>query len=107
MNDYKKQLQFIKDALAESVLESSDEEIIEEVRAEGKNPEKEAEKVKKVLLDEMEKFKSKKCTEKEKCMDWEKGMEQIIGAQMLAANHGIEYTGKCFRHCPWCGERIK
>jgi hypothetical protein len=98
MNDYKKQLQLIRDALAELV---SDEEIMEETE----NPEKTAKEVKNVFLDAVEKYK--KCTEKEKCMDWKESMEQITGAQLLADAHGIVYTGKSFIFCPWCGEKIK
>ena len=40
------------------------------------------------------------------CVDWEEGMSQISGAQVLAYMHGIEYTFKTFRFCPWCGTEL-
>ncbi|MFH1759812.1 MAG: hypothetical protein ABIA63_01800 [bacterium] len=46
------------------------------------------------------------CEKDLKCSGWETSMEQIIGAQMLANNHGMKYTGKAFIFCPWCGKRI-
>ena len=40
------------------------------------------------------------------CDDWADGMEQIVGAQLLASNHGIKYTAQMFRFCPWCGKEL-
>lgn len=39
------------------------------------------------------------------CSGWQNGMPQIIGAQCLADNHGIKYTGGTFLFCPWCGTK--
>lgn len=39
------------------------------------------------------------------CDGWQKGMDQVIGAQCLADNHGIKYTGGIFAYCPWCGKK--
>lgn len=54
--DYSKQLDNIFDALAESVFEMSDEEMIEECLAEGVDIEAEGEKVKAVLRDTLRQF---------------------------------------------------
>ncbi len=37
------------------------------------------------------------------CEDYVLSMSQIVGAQRLAANRGVPYTGKVFDYCPWCG----
>jgi len=39
------------------------------------------------------------------CKDWKKSMSQIEGAQFMAQNHGMQYTGKQFLYCPWCGKK--
>ena len=58
-------------------------------------------------MDKMKKEKYDFICEKDlKCSGWETGMKQIIGAQMLADNHGMKYTGKAFVFCPWCGQKI-
>ena len=44
-------LQFLIDGIAESVLEASDEELLEELHEEGRNPAEEAEAIRRVLLD--------------------------------------------------------
>ena len=41
------------------------------------------------------------------CADWELSMRQITGAQGLAYVHGINYTGKPFSYCPWCGKELE
>src|SRR5437899_1789117 len=48
--NYEKDLRAIYNGLAESILSASDEEILEEVREEGLDPDKEAERVRNVLL---------------------------------------------------------
>ena len=40
------------------------------------------------------------------CDDWEEGIKQIEAAQELSALHSVEYTGKPFVFCPWCGELL-
>lgn len=39
------------------------------------------------------------------CVEYQEGMPQIIGAQCLANNHGMKYTGRIFLYCPWCGKK--
>jgi len=41
------------------------------------------------------------------CKDFVNSFHQIVAAQELAANHGIEYTGKPIEYCPWCGEPLE
>ena len=41
------------------------------------------------------------------CKGWEVSNYQIIGAQQLAANHGIKYTGRIYKYCPWCGSLLE
>ena len=40
------------------------------------------------------------------CDDWEESMGQIIDAQVFCALHDMEYTGKPFVFCPWCGDML-
>ena len=40
------------------------------------------------------------------CADWQKCSPQIDAIMTLAWNHGIQYTGKVFVYCPWCGKRL-
>jgi hypothetical protein len=42
-----------------------------------------------------------------KCRDYEEYIKDIIGAQMLAWNHGMEYKGEPFKFCPWCGGALE
>lgn len=42
----------------------------------------------------------------ENCEEYDKSMEQIIGAQMLASVHGMDYTGERFAFCPFCGTKL-
>jgi hypothetical protein len=44
------ELDIVMETLAESVLEAPDEEVLEDVRLQGKDPEREAEEVRRVLL---------------------------------------------------------
>lgn len=39
------------------------------------------------------------------CDEYEKGMKEIVAAQLFCYNHsaGPKYTSKGFRYCPWCG----
>lgn len=41
------------------------------------------------------------------CEDFKIGMPQIESALIMASPHihswGVEYTGKQFKFCPWCG----
>lgn len=41
------------------------------------------------------------------CEDFKSSWPQIIGAQMLAANHGMPYTAKMINYCPWCGKKLR
>lgn len=41
------------------------------------------------------------------CKEWKEGMTSITAAQLLAHNHGMKYTGKIFKYCPWCGKPLK
>jgi len=38
------------------------------------------------------------------CDGWNLYMSQIISAQIFANTHGIQYKGKQFKYCPWCGK---
>ncbi len=40
------------------------------------------------------------------CKDWKESNNQIIDAQLIADNHGFKYTGKVFKYCPWCGNKL-
>lgn len=42
----------------------------------------------------------------EHCEEYDRSMEQIIGAQMLASIHGMDYTGEVFIFCPFCGNKL-
>ena len=47
------------------------------------------------------------CDNLEKCKDWEEAMPQIDNAIVVSCvSHGLPYTGKNFRFCPWCGSPI-
>jgi len=41
------------------------------------------------------------------CDEWDKYFKEILGAQLLAWNHGARYKGKPFRFCPWCGKTLE
>jgi len=41
------------------------------------------------------------------CNEYQEGMEQIVNAQLLFWDHGMPYTGKPFRYCPWCGKELE
>jgi hypothetical protein len=41
------------------------------------------------------------------CDEWKEGMAQLDGFTMLAYTHEMHYTGKQFRYCPWCGEKLQ
>lgn len=56
--DYEQELADIYNGLAESVLDATDEEIEEEIRAEGLDPEEEAEKVRRILRDAVKNHRS-------------------------------------------------
>jgi hypothetical protein len=58
-----KELQAIMDALAESVAEAPDEEILTEVQEEGKNPEEVAKHVKNVLQGAVKAFRQRRLVE--------------------------------------------
>jgi hypothetical protein len=40
------------------------------------------------------------------CKQWKHGMLQIHSAQILAHNHGMQYTGEQFKYCPWCRKEL-
>lgn len=48
--DYRDELRSLTDTLAESVLEASDAEVVDEVRAGGRDPDEEAERVRGILF---------------------------------------------------------
>jgi len=41
------------------------------------------------------------------CDNWEPGISEVHNQQLFAAIHNMPYTGKVFKFCPWCGERLK
>ena len=41
------------------------------------------------------------------CDDWKNSIPQIDGAQILACNHGMFYSGAIFNFCPWCGQKLE
>lgn len=57
--NYKQELKAIMDALAESVIDSSDEEILEEVREDGLQPEAIAKQVNETLLSSVKKYRKR------------------------------------------------
>lgn len=61
--NYKQELRAIMDALAESVIDSTDEEILEEVREEGLQPEAIAKQVHETLLSSVKKYRKRHLTE--------------------------------------------
>jgi len=40
------------------------------------------------------------------CPDWVPNITQIDDAILLSAEKGIQYTGKHFEYCPWCGRPL-
>ena len=40
------------------------------------------------------------------CLDWKPNIDKINGYINLGAVHGVEYDGKTFAYCPWCGLRL-
>lgn len=60
---YEKELQAIMYALAESVAEASDEDILTETQEEGENPEVAAERVRNVLLGAVKDFRQRRLVE--------------------------------------------
>lgn len=42
-----------------------------------------------------------------KCEAWDVSAKQIESAQMIAFQHGQNYTGLRFKFCPWCGKFLK
>lgn len=61
--NYEKELQAIMYALAESVAEASDEDILTETQEEGKNPEVVAERARNVLLGAVKDFRQRRLVE--------------------------------------------
>ncbi len=57
--NYKQELKAIMDALAESVIDSTDEEILEEVREDGLQPEIIAKQVHETLLNSVKKYRKR------------------------------------------------
>lgn len=41
------------------------------------------------------------------CRGWQEGMQIINGIFINAFLHGMEYNGKIFSFCPWCGKKLK
>lgn len=41
------------------------------------------------------------------CADWVEGNAQLDSFTVLAFTHGMHYTGKQFRYCPWCGKKLE
>jgi hypothetical protein len=60
---YEKELQAIMYALAESIVDASDEDIVTETQEEGENPEEVAKHVKNVLLDAVKAFRQRRLLE--------------------------------------------
>lgn len=43
-----------------------------------------------------------------KCEDWTKNIDTINSLCTLSMVHGgLGYSGKTFKHCPWCGRKLK
>jgi len=61
--NYEEELRAIMNALAESVAEASDEEILEETRAQGKDPTEAAGRVRNVLLDAGKAYRQRRLRE--------------------------------------------
>lgn len=66
---YEEELDAIMNALAESVVEASDEEILEEVRLQGEDPKEAAGRVRNVLLDTVKIYKQKRLREAQEQYD--------------------------------------
>jgi hypothetical protein len=60
MRNYEREYANLMNALAEFTFEMSDEDIEEEIRAEGLDPEIEAGRVKQIMLDAVRKFQADK-----------------------------------------------
>lgn len=41
------------------------------------------------------------------CADWKENIGKVDGLVTLAAVHGFMWTGRPFRHCPWCGTQLR
>jgi hypothetical protein len=63
LQNYEKELQAIMYALAESVAEASDEDILTETQEDGENPESAAERVRNVLLGAVKDFRQRRLVE--------------------------------------------
>ena len=40
------------------------------------------------------------------CPDWRKNISIINGMLVTLSVHGIQYKGKIFNYCPWCGKLL-
>lgn len=40
------------------------------------------------------------------CLDWRENIGIINGMLSTLATHGIQYRGKLFNYCPWCGKLL-
>ena len=67
--NYEREFKLIMDALAESVLEADDDEIAEEIREEGLEPEEEAENIRQVLRDAVTNYQKRNLYEAKKEYD--------------------------------------
>lgn len=42
------------------------------------------------------------------CSDWDENIDKILDPQVfLFLTKGVEYDGKHFKFCPWCGQALK
>jgi hypothetical protein len=41
------------------------------------------------------------------CSDWKPNIDLVNGSCNLAFIHGLEFTGKVFEYCPWCGKKLE
>ena len=41
------------------------------------------------------------------CTDWKINILKVDSAAVLAWTHGMEYDGKKFIYCPWCGTKLR
>ena len=43
------------------------------------------------------------------CKDWEEGRSQLINQAVFCHTHsaGPKYDGPIWKHCPWCGKKLK
>ena len=41
------------------------------------------------------------------CEDWKLNINECLTIDILAWNHNMEYKGKQYKFCGWCGKELK